>query len=52
MLLTYIKLGKGKRAYYSARADLARKLGDIAGEHYYRALCEQLPLEVSEDDEA
>ena len=52
MLQTYTKMGKGKRAYYSARADLARKLGDIAGEHYYRTLCEQLPLEVEEDDEA
>lgn len=49
MLMTYTKIGKGKRAYYSARADLARKLGDIKSEHHYRELCEQLPLEVSDE---
>ena len=49
MQSTNIKLGVGKRAYYSARADLARKLGDIASEHHYRELCEQLPLEDSDE---
>lgn len=43
-------IGKGKRAYYSARAELARKLGDIAGEHYYRYLSEELELESGNDE--
>lgn len=48
-MMEQIKMGKGKRSYYSARADLARLLGDIKSEHYYRQLCEQLPLEVYDE---
>lgn len=44
-------IGKGKRRYYAARAELARKLGDIASEHYYRYLSEELELELESDEE-
>lgn len=40
--------GKGKRAYYSARADLAHTAGDTLLEEQYRALAGQLPIEVND----
>ena len=40
--------GKGKRAYYSARADLAAFNGNTSEETRYRTLAGQLPIEVED----
>ena len=40
--------GKGKRAYYSARADLAGRNGNKGEEAYYRIIAGQFPIEVND----
>lgn len=42
-------LGKGKRAYYAARAALALKQGDLFRLIKYRQLAEQLDMEGEDE---
>lgn len=42
------EIGKGKRAYYAMRAEIALRQGDLARLIKYRELAEQLEMEENE----